>query len=418
MFIYDIFQIILDFLSRMYHCFLSFLKKQSYEKHHEHFILNKYKGEKIKIGLLTNEIPPIVYGGVATWIVNFIDMFQNDEHMEVIPIFLAHQDELPQSCYNTYKNIRVINSKNQVESVFKDIDVCINNLWVALNYITHINQTCKNLPIISVCHSLIRMENITNLGSMYTNNFIDQEKTFSESDCVVLISQSELDKYNEFGYDALDATTCVIYNMYTPKYDHIDFTDKSYKLNDSIGYVGRHVPRKRPCLAVKAVDSIKHQVSLKVINMGVDTKNGNLYWKQLQEIYSDILTVIYFTSCRETIETFYNQVSWIVLSGIYEPFGYTTLQAIDRGKPIIVGLIDGPKEIIQGIEKYVITYDVDIDNYDKDKENLSKAILKANQLTPEQKKYNAEMARQCLDKFRPETIKPKWKTLIYDILSK
>ena len=30
--------------------------------------------KKIKLGLLTNEIPPIVYGGVATWIVNFIKM--------------------------------------------------------------------------------------------------------------------------------------------------------------------------------------------------------------------------------------------------------------------------------------------------------------------------------------------------------
>ena len=34
--------------------------------------------KRIKIGLLTNEIPPIVYGGVATWIVNFIEMFKGN----------------------------------------------------------------------------------------------------------------------------------------------------------------------------------------------------------------------------------------------------------------------------------------------------------------------------------------------------
>ena len=49
---------------------------------------------KIKIGLLTNEIPPIVYGGVATWIVNFINMFKDNEYFEVYPIFLAHLDNL------------------------------------------------------------------------------------------------------------------------------------------------------------------------------------------------------------------------------------------------------------------------------------------------------------------------------------
>ena len=31
--------------------------------------------KKKKIGLLTNEIPPIIYGGVSTWIVNYIKMF-------------------------------------------------------------------------------------------------------------------------------------------------------------------------------------------------------------------------------------------------------------------------------------------------------------------------------------------------------
>ena len=50
------------------------------------------KNRKLKIGLLTNEIPPIVYGGVATWILNFMKMFKNDENYEVIPIFLAYNE--------------------------------------------------------------------------------------------------------------------------------------------------------------------------------------------------------------------------------------------------------------------------------------------------------------------------------------
>ena len=37
------------------------------------------KRKPIKVGLLTNEIHPVIYGGVATWIVNFIKMFEGDE---------------------------------------------------------------------------------------------------------------------------------------------------------------------------------------------------------------------------------------------------------------------------------------------------------------------------------------------------
>ena len=387
---------------------------KTYDKQQVDFIKKKYKNTKIKIGLLTNEIPPIVYGGVATWIVNFIKMFENDEHMEVIPIFLAHQDDLPEECNKKYNNIRVIKSKNDIKDTFKDIDVCINNLWVALDYITHMKYVCPKLSIISVCHSFIRMENITNCGSIYTNNFIDQEKTFSESDCVVLISQSELQKYNLFGYNIFDAKTAVIYNMYQPKFDGIEF-NYDYNIND-IGYIGRHVPRKRPCLPAKAV-KLLNCPDIKVINMGVDKKNGsNDYWEKMEKNFSDILNVIYFTSDPKIIENFYKHVCWIVLCGIYEPFGYTTLQAIDRGKPIIVGLIDGPKEIVNDVLKYVVTYDVDVNDYDKDVENLSKAIEYGLTLLPEQKKHNALMARKCLDKFRPEIIKPNWKDLIYDIL--
>ena len=52
-------------------------------------IKNKKNGEKIKIGLLTNELPPIIYGGVSTWVLNFMKMFKNDENYDVIPIFLS-----------------------------------------------------------------------------------------------------------------------------------------------------------------------------------------------------------------------------------------------------------------------------------------------------------------------------------------
>ena len=101
---------------------------------------------KIKVGLLTNEIPPIVYGGVATWIVNFIKMFENDENVEVIPIFLAYNDKLPESCLTKYKNIRVINTEEDIKGCFDDIDVCVNNLWIALETIQKIKEL---FPVLS-----------------------------------------------------------------------------------------------------------------------------------------------------------------------------------------------------------------------------------------------------------------------------
>ena len=106
---------------------------------------NKRGGERIKLGLLTNEIPPIVYGGVATWIVNFIKMFEGDERIEVIPIFLAYNDKLPEECYKKYKGIRIIETPEDIERCFSDIDVCVNNLWIALDTIIQIKEYFPNL---------------------------------------------------------------------------------------------------------------------------------------------------------------------------------------------------------------------------------------------------------------------------------
>ena len=100
------------------------------------------------------------------------------------------------------------------------------------------------MNIVSVCHSLIRMENITNLGSCYTSNFNQQEITFQNSDYVVLISKSEEDYYKEFGYGLFDTKTRVIYNSYKPKYDNVQI-DVNYDSN-TLGYIGRHVPEKDP----------------------------------------------------------------------------------------------------------------------------------------------------------------------------
>ena len=373
---------------------------------------------KIKIGLLTNEIPPIVYGGVATWIVNFIKMFEGNEYFEVYPIFLAHLDDLPEECLENYKNIRVIQNDEDIQGVFEDIDVCINNLWIAEETITKIKELFPLLKIITVCHSLIRMENITNMGSCYTNNFNRQETTFMISDYVILISKAEEEYYNLLGYSNFDTGTRVIYNSYTPKYDDMfenDEVDVDYSLNNT-GYIGRHVPRKRPELPILAVDLLKKD-DVKVFNMGVDyDKYDNEYWRKLEKDFKDNLVIIPFSSNKKDKDYYWDNVGVNCITGIYEPFGYTICESIDRGIPVVVSNIDGPKEIIEEVKDNVYIYEVDIDNYNNDIKNISNALQNVWDTPSDIRKINSREARKCLDKLRPENIVRHWEKLIYDII--
>ena len=364
--------------------------------------------KRIKIGLLTNEIPPIVYGGVATWIVNFIEMFKGNDKYEIIPIFLESilNDKLPEECYNKYKNIRIIKTKEDIHKHFSDIRICVNNLWIALDTIHYIKHIYGDMNIITVCHSLIRMENITNMGSCYTNNFNEQEKTFALSDTVVLISKSEEEYYKSFNYDKLNPNTYVIYNSYKPKYDNTCLHN-DYESN-ILGYIGRHVPRKRPEIPIISIDRYKLK-GIKVVNMGVDyDKYGNHYWKLLEKKYKENLEIIPFTTDKDIKEAYWNKIGINCITGIYEPFGYTICECLDRRVPVIVSNIDGPKEIIEEVSDYVYKYEVDLDNYERDIQNFTDTLKDVVNISPSIKKYNAHKARKALDKLRPEKIVNDW----------
>lgn len=366
--------------------------------------------KKIKIGLLTNEIPPIIYGGVATWIVNFIKMFQNNENLEIIPIFLAYADAYRvDQIKGKYDNLRIIFKEEQIKETFQDIDICVNNIWIALNTIVEIKKNFPKLPVISVCHSLIKKEHLTNLGSVYTNNFFEQEITFSNSDAVILISEAEKKYYDEFGYDKYGAETFVIYNSYVPKYDNT-YLDFDYS-NNNIGYIGRHVPRKRPEIPILSVFKTGRD-DIKVFNMGVDNKEGpNIYWKKLQEIFKKQLVVIPFSSNKQLIEDYWKSVGVNCITGIYEPFGYTICEALDRRIPLIVQNIDGPSEIIKGYEKFVYMYNVDSDDLISDVNNFTVALEKFWKTSPEERKNNSFKARQALENFKPNVIGKNWEEL-------
>ena len=408
MFLLDIIYHICLIIYNIYFKLLGFIISSNKINNNKKILKKLEKNKKINIGLLTNEIPPIVYGGVATWIVNYIDMFKEDEKYNIVPIFLAYQDDLPSESIKKYKNIRIIKYEKDIDTVFEDIDICVNNLWIALDVIDYIKNKFDDLVMITVCHSLIQMEHLTNLSYCYTNNFNDQENTFAHSDHIVLISEAEKEYYESFNYDILNPNTSVIYNSYKPKYDN-NKLNINYKSNN-IGYIGRHVPRKRPELPILSINNLNLN-NIKVYNMGVDyDKYDNKYWREMENKY-DQLIIIPFTSNPKKKNFYWRSIGINCITGIYEPFGYTICETIDRRVPAIVSNIDGPAEIIKGYEEYVYTYNVDKNNYKNDIINFSNSLQNILNVSPKEREENANKLRKCLDNFRPEKIKLDWISL-------
>ena len=113
---------------------------------------------------------------------------------------------------------------------------------------------------------------------------------------------------------------------------------------------------------------------------------------------------------------FWKDVGINCITGIYEPFGYTICECLDRRVPVIVSNIDGPKEIVEEVMNHVYTYEVDVDNYQNDIRNFTNTLKKTLQVPSDIRKKNAENARKALDKLRPENIKKEWVQLFIEIL--
>ena len=85
--------------------------------------------------------------------------------------------------------------------------------------------------------------------------------------------------------------------------------------------------------------------------------------RKLEKEYEENLVIIPFSSNKKDKDYYWENVGVNCITGIYEPFGYTICETIDRGIPVVVSNIDGPKEIIEEVKDNVYIYDVDVDDF-------------------------------------------------------
>ena len=280
-------------------------------------------------------------------------------------------------------------SKNEQKYMLKNIDTVICCLW-GVNAVD-IYKSIR-VDIITMVQSLMYKENICNEDD-------HQIFMFKKSKHIVFTSKNE-QKYFQEQYPDIKVPTSVIYNVYVPEYSW-----RPYKHLDTVGYIGRFVPRKRPELAILGLDTIG-RLDVPCLMMG---RHDHTYWQEMKEKYINLELVPENFNMNEK-DKFFDRVGIGSFTSIYEPFGYSLIEFIDRGIPVIVADIDGPQEIIEGFRDCVYPYEVH-QNYDKDIESYSKVLEHVLSLSPEERKRNAQKARGLLERFTPEVIIKDWNEL-------
>lgn len=223
------------------------------------------------------------------------------------------------------------------------------SFWKIYLLQSHFYQMIKNCKLIS------------QLRKIHRNNFFVEEKLVTENNCVNIRKAGMYIKLREFYIKILEDITIIHFNssvaenvysrFFLPKrykiisITHKDIADNRKKLNKSVckkiryTYLGSAKPAKGFDIIRQAFDELwesgKHDICLNIFfevsNSAeyMNVQGGGFNYSQLEEIFdnTDIL---------------------LAPSVWYETFGFTVLEALSYGVPVIISENVGAKDIVNG----------------------------------------------------------------------
>ena len=203
--------------------------------------------------------------------------------------------------------------------------------------------------------------------------------------------------------------------------------DKDFKRNENLEdrkvlFIGRIEERKNPLVIIKAIPYVvKKCPNVKFIFVGKENKE---YKKKLDEIIEkfSLQTYVEFYNflSREELKQLYKKVSVIVIPSLSESFGYTLVEALSYGIPVVCSKIDVFEELVSN--KSVLF--ADPYNEQQWAESIFKLLtdeklrseLSYNAKVEVEKKYSVEeMVKKQLDYYSLVYEKFKDKKIIKDV---
>lgn len=323
----------------------------------------------MKIGILTKEFPPYVYGGAGVHVGNLVK--ELIKRNQVWVNYFGNKNFKKKNLVVTgYSGCRIVNSPEtikykklleaqsialQIASTNPKFDIIHNHTWYTA-YTGFLLKNLYSLPLVTTMHSIepLRPWKADQLGAGYKISSWMEKLAVENADKIIAVSDSMkidlLRCYNlppsrvEVVYNGIDANKFKkTASKKILKDFHID-TSRPYIL-----FVGRTTRQKGIKYLLDAFDSLKNDVQLVLLTASSDEKNISQEIKN--KVYSlrkkgkTIYHLEKFFSEHELCQ-FYSQASVFVCPSIYEPFGIINLEAMACETPVVASAVGGIPEVV------------------------------------------------------------------------
>jgi len=384
----------------------------------------------MKIGILTNEYPPNVYGGAGVSVEYLTDelcKLDGGRHSVKVLCFgeqeeqtdnLSVQGVHPAMDFRTQdprhgKFLQTLLNDLVMAGELADVDIVHCHTWYSHLAGMLVKQLLQ-VPMVLTTHSLEphRPWKVEQLGTAYRASSWIERTAYQNADGVVAVSQSMMDDVHEL-YGVPLERIGIIHNginldQYKPTPDPQVL--KRHHIDPKVPYVlfvGRVTRQKGIIHLVNAIRSIDPGVQIVLCAGAPDTKEIG---QEMEEAVSEARKhtanpVIWIAEMlpKAEIIPLYSQASVFVCPSVYEPFGIINLEAMACETPVVASRVGGiPEVVIPDLTGLLVpinprsSVDVEPANPQRFSEDLASAV---NQLlrAPEESRAMGKRARRRVE---------------------
>jgi alpha-maltose-1-phosphate synthase len=327
----------------------------------------------VKIGILTNEYPPNVYGGAGVHVEYLTkELIKADKARHSVKVLCFGKQKIT----NPKLSVQGVNQsydlftkdprhKKFLDTIVKDIimsgtlngvDLVHCHTWYS-HFAGLLAKQLLQIPLILTTHSLEphRPWKAEQLGSAYFASSWIEKTAYENADGVIAVSESmKNDVHNLYGvpYDKIKIIhNGIPLNEFKPVFNKKVL--EKYKIDSSVPYVlfvGRITRQKGIIHLVKAIKHIKQGSQIVLCAGSPDTKEIGeemkvMVEKAKKESKIKITWIPEMVPKNELI-VLYSYASVFACPSVYEPFGIINLEAMACKVPVVATKVGGIPEVV------------------------------------------------------------------------